>query len=80
MFDTMTGAVHFRLPELMKERKIKQVELARRMGVHKQTVNRLAGGARQIDLDTLARLCDALGVEPQDILVYTPGDKEQGSQ
>lgn len=67
-----TGAVRFTLPEVMKARKIKQVELARRMGVHKQTVNRLVNGTRQLDLETLAKLCEALDVQPGDLLVYTP--------
>lgn len=67
-----TGAIRFTLPEVMRERKIKQVELARKMGVHKQTVNRLVNGTRQLDLETLAKLCEALGVQPGDLLVYTP--------
>jgi len=74
----MTGAVRLRLPEIMKERKLKQVELAEKMNVHRQTVNRLTGGVRQIDLDTLAKLCDALNLKPGDLLEYSP-DTPDGS-
>jgi len=69
----MTGAVRFRLPEIMKAKNMRQNELARKMGVHKQTVNRLvSGGVHQIDLETLAKLCDALSIRPEDLLEYSP--------
>ncbi len=77
MLDMSPGAVRFRLPQILKERKLKQVELAEMMGVHKQTVSRLTGGVRQIDLETLAKLCDALGVQVGDLLKYEP-DEEKG--
>jgi putative transcriptional regulator len=45
--------------------------LAERAGVPKDLVYRLdAGEARYIDLDSLARLCDVLHCEPQDLLVW----------
>lgn len=45
--------------------------LAERAGVPKDFVYRLdAGQARHIDLDALARLCDALHCDLQDILVW----------
>jgi DNA-binding Xre family transcriptional regulator len=45
--------------------------LAERAGVPKDLVYRLdAGEARHIDLDALARLCDALHCDLQDILVW----------
>lgn len=75
MIDMTTGAVRFRLPQILKERGIKQADLADAMGVHKQTVSRLAGGVRQIDLETLAKLCDALDVQVGDLLVYVPDEK-----
>jgi DNA-binding Xre family transcriptional regulator len=45
--------------------------LAERAGVPKDFVYRLdAGQARHVDLDALARLCEALHCELQDILVW----------
>lgn len=78
MLNMSPGAVRWMLPKILKERKIKQVELAEVMGVHKQTVSRLAGGVRQIDLDTLARLCEALELGVGDLLVFVP--EEEGQQ
>ena len=47
--------------------------LAERARVPKDFVYRLdAGEARHIDLDALARLCEALHCELQDILVWEP--------
>ena len=47
-----TRAVRFRLADILEERKMKQVDLATKMGTHRQTVNRLVGNVRQIDLET----------------------------
>jgi DNA-binding Xre family transcriptional regulator len=45
--------------------------LAKRAGVPKDFVYRLdAGQARHVDLDALARLCDMLHCDLQDILVW----------
>ncbi len=47
--------------------------LAERANVPKDFVYRLdAGEARHVDLDALARLCDALNCDLQDILVWEP--------
>jgi DNA-binding Xre family transcriptional regulator len=47
--------------------------LAERANVPKDFVYRLdAGQARHIDLDALARLCDALHCDLHDILVWEP--------
>lgn len=45
--------------------------LAERAGVSKDFIYRLdAGQARHIDLEALARVCDALHCELQDILIW----------
>ena len=47
--------------------------LAERAGVPKDLVYRLdAGQARQVDLEALARLCDALNCELHELLVWHP--------
>jgi DNA-binding Xre family transcriptional regulator len=51
--------------------------LAERARVPKDFVYRLdAGQARHVDLDALARLCDALHCDLQDILVWEPDHGE----
>ncbi len=51
--------------------------LAERAGVPKDLVYRLdAGEARHIDLDALARLCDVLHCDLQDLLVWEPDHGE----
>ncbi|MGD8403297.1 MAG: helix-turn-helix transcriptional regulator [Anaerolineales bacterium] len=52
-------------------------KLAEIAGVPKDFVYRLdAGTARHVDLKALARLCDALSCELQDILVWEDGHDE----
>lgn len=47
--------------------------LAERAGVPKDLVYRLdAGQARQVDLDALARLCDALNCDLHELLIWRP--------
>jgi len=49
--------------------------LAERAGVPKDFVYRLdAGQARHVDLDALARLCEALQCHPHDILIWENGE------
>jgi len=54
--------------------------LAARAGVPKDLVYRLdAGQARHVDLDALARLCQALKCEPDDILVWDTDGRDRES-
>ena len=51
-------------------------KLAEKAGVAKDFVYRLDSGlARHVDLDSLARLCDLLQCNLEDILVMEPHDK-----
>jgi putative transcriptional regulator len=46
-----------------------QLQLAEKAGVRQATISELeTGKTRRVDLDVLDRLCDALGVEPGDLL------------
>jgi putative transcriptional regulator len=72
-------AVQFRLDKLLEEREgkpdaITQSELARKSGVTFATVNAIANNrTRQVHLDTLDKLCKALGVEPGALLEQKRG-------
>ena len=65
-----TGAVRLRLLEIRKSRGMTQSELAEKAGLHQLTISRLESGPRQIEFDTLRKLCDALGVELTDLIIY----------
>jgi len=70
---TTTGRVTILLGRRQAETglRISPRRLAEMAGVPKDFVYRLdAGSARHIDLDRLARLCAALGCQPQDLLVW----------
>jgi putative transcriptional regulator len=65
MFGIAAMAVHFRLAQLIEDAQISQSDLARKAGVTFATVNAIANNrTRQVHLDTIDKLCKALGVEP----------------
>jgi len=78
MLNTMTGAVRLRLSEILKERNMRQIEFAFRSGLSENTISDLTNNAvRQIRLDTLAKICDTLNIEPGDIFVYKAESESQ---
>lgn len=64
--------VKLEIKAMMKRRGYKtQASLAQAAGIHGTRIGSLVHGTvRQINLDTLARLCKALNCKPGDILVY----------
>ena len=82
MFETMaTGTVRLRLSNILKERNIRQVELAKMTGLSENAISDLTGnGVRQVRLDTLAKICDSLGLNPSDLFEYIPGSEEEEIQ
>ena len=67
------GVITVRLPILRAERGLSQRQLAALAGVRPDTISALERGASEgIRFDTLARLRDALGCEPGDILELAP--------
>lgn len=73
MLDAMSpAAVRIRLAEIRKERGLTQKELAKLVGIHELTISRIEGGSRQIELDTLGKLCSALQVPIQELVVVIP--------
>lgn len=55
-------AVMRTLVEIRKEKKLRQVDIARALGVGQPAVSELEGGLTSPRLDTLARYADALGM------------------
>jgi DNA-binding Xre family transcriptional regulator len=72
------GRVTFRLGELLESKGIRQIQLANASGLHRVSVSRLVTDTRQIDLDTLARLCYALNITDMNELLQwvAPPDYE----
>ncbi len=64
--------VELRLRELRQAKGMTQVELAERTGIDQGALSRIETGKTQaMDFDVMARLCDALGCEPGDLLERT---------
>ena len=58
-----------RLRELRQAKGMTQVELAERTGIDQGALSRIENGKTQaMDFDVMARLCDALGCEPGELL------------
>ena len=71
-----TGAVRISVGKLLRERGVSVRELVERTGMSYNTALALARGtSSRLDLDTLARVCDALDVEVSDLLVYERGTR-----
>jgi len=73
--------VRFRLHEVLADREgdISQSELSRRSGVSLTTVNAIAlNKTKQVSLETLDKLCEALGVEPGDLLERDEPKRKRG--
>lgn len=67
------AAIGVRLDELLAERGMTLAELAGRVGITVVNLSILKNGrARAVRFSTLARLCEALGCQPGDLLTYRP--------
>jgi putative transcriptional regulator len=68
-----TAAIRLRLDELLSQRGMTLTELSARVGITIVNLSILKNGrARAIRFSTLARLCEALGCQPGDLLSYQP--------
>jgi len=76
-----SGTVHLRLSKILKARGLQQKVLATQSGLSKTAVSDLSGeGIRAIRLDTIARLCDTLKIEPGELFEYVPGSEDLETQ
>lgn len=60
---------------------VSQDELSVRASVHRTEISQLERGLRIARIDTLAKLCASLEVEPADLMegiVWSPGDVRRG--
>jgi DNA-binding Xre family transcriptional regulator len=74
------GTVRLRLSKILKARGLQQKDIAAQTGLSKTAVVGLANeGLRQIRLDTIARLCDTLKIQPGDLFDYNPGTDDEES-
>jgi DNA-binding Xre family transcriptional regulator len=65
------GTVKFRIDEILAERKLNISDFARLAGLSYPTAHDLATGrAGQIRNETIAKICDGLGIQPGDIYHY----------
>jgi putative transcriptional regulator len=67
-------AVRLRIADLLEEREMTQTELARASGISLVTINAMASSERapkQIQLESIDKLCEALGVEPGELFERT---------
>lgn len=63
-------ATRFRLAELLEAAGMSQTELHHRSGIAYSTINGMVRNkARQVSLDTLDAVSEALGCEPGDLIV-----------
>jgi putative transcriptional regulator len=76
-----TGTVRLRLSNILKARGLLQKELAAQTGFAENTISDLTNNSvRQIRLDTIARICDTLKIQPGDLFEYIPGSEDIESQ
>lgn len=76
MLNSMTGTVRLKVPEILEKRGMTASDLARATGLTFNTASALSRGFYdRIGLDTIAKLCDGLQIEPGELFDYKPEDK-----
>lgn len=70
------GTIRLRVGDILQQRKMTTKAFADAAGLSYNTALAVRrGSSNRIDLDTLARICDALGIKPASLFEYTPGDE-----
>jgi len=68
--------MEIRLRELRERKFLTQDELAERTGMTRANISRLENGLQRPRISTVRKLATALGVEPDDLIVWEVGDHE----
>ncbi len=72
------GVVRLRLQEFMDQRGINRNQMAGRIGVRFEVIDKwYQGKVEKLDLDVLARLCYVLDCQAGDLLEYSTPDGEE---
>lgn len=67
--------IRIKLSTLLGERRMSQIELARKTGIRPSTINEIYNEfAVRVNLEHLDRICDVLGCDLSELLVYKPND------
>ena len=67
----MDGEIIFNIDVLLAKRKMSVTELANKVGITLANISVLKNGkAKAIRVSTLAKLCEALDCQPEDLLEY----------
>jgi putative transcriptional regulator len=78
MDNVMPGTIRLRVPEILEERKMKTSDFAKASGLTFNTASSLARGMYdRIGLKTIAKVCDALQIQPGELFEYTPESIEK---
>ena len=69
-------AIIVRLDVMLALRKVRSRELAKFIGITEANLSLLKSGhVRGVRFETLSRICEFLGCQPGDLLVYVPHDE-----
>ncbi|MBU6467648.1 MAG: helix-turn-helix domain-containing protein [Betaproteobacteria bacterium] len=64
------------LSRMMGERKLKVIDVAKSVGVHRNTITLLYNDdAQLIEIATLQKLCELFNCKPGDLLEYVPSEE-----
>jgi len=70
----------FNLKAVRNSKKITQVELAELAGVHQQAISRYESGIKTPQIDTAAKIAEALGVTINELVIIREAKKNIAAQ
>ncbi len=75
-------AIRFHLGRLLGERKMKMADLSKITGINKNTLSDLyyEEKVKGIRVETLEKICEALGCTVGELIEYQPDNKEQAPE